>query len=150
MEAELSRDQGEEIDLIEAALIVKRHYKVFLAAFLATFIAGTVLAVLRQPYYDYSVAIEIGGNSLTTESGGIRTEGAFSTEGAFKLVAKPEDVESVLQNLIPTVLVEYAAKYPEAGLDATKIQVTIPNESQIVLVNMRGTLAKSDLYISML
>lgn len=89
--------QDSEMDLVDLYLSVKRHWAAMSLAFAVVLVAGILFAVTRPVQYNYSVVLELGGNStdvdglktfVSPESVQAQVEEAYLPEITHKLAAK--------------------------------------------------------------
>lgn len=115
-----------EIDLIDLILLLRRNGRVFLIASVIGVLVGLGLSIAFSGRYEYSVTISLGG---------IRESG----KGFFNLIESPKTTMAEIKSaIIPAALTRFTQQYPEFAEDLPKIEVTIPDGSDIVVLSARG------------
>jgi capsular polysaccharide biosynthesis protein len=124
----------DEINLVDLWLVLVRRRKVVFAVTAVCLIAGIALALILPRKYEYTTSIEIGSRASGTK---------------VALIEPPETVlAKVQESYIPLVRQEYLSQHPEKTR-APKIEVSIPKNSQILVLRSKGPKANAEVYQSL-
>ncbi|MGH8373559.1 MAG: Wzz/FepE/Etk N-terminal domain-containing protein [Gammaproteobacteria bacterium] len=123
---------GDEIDLADLIVVLFKYKHVFLICFVILLLAGIAAAVVHKPKYDYSVSVQIGQISQFGQSN----------------VTPVEDPKTAIAKInggfIPEMLAKYRAAHPDDQRDY-KFNVTNPDGSNLVVLDVKGTPAQGQL-----
>lgn len=124
--------QTGEIDLVNLLVALLRHKWYFIVPFILLVLLGITAAILPTPKYTYSAVVQIGQVAQPGQSSAIPIE-------------DPRAVISKIRSaLIPEILSEYRIAHPDDPKDY-KIDVSSPDNSNVVVISVNGTSAQEPL-----
>ncbi len=119
---DISRYQDDEISLIDLWLTLVKRKSLVLGITAFMLVAGTVLAFLKPPKYEYRTSVEIGSRIVADKSVAIE---------------QPENtLAKVQESYVPAVLLAYGRAN---GDEVLEIKSRIPKNSEIVILTAKGT-----------
>ena len=128
--------EEDSINLIDLWLELAKHRAVIFGAIAIALIAGLLVAFLLPQKYSYTTGIEIGSTLEENGSG-----------GTVRLIDKPETVlAKVKESYIPQTQREFRAAHPTNN-SLYKIDVRAPKNSQLIVLETKGTENNSAIYL---
>ena len=132
---ETSYSTENEISLIDLAMVLVNRKKLIIQIFTVFVILGIAAALLIPKKYSYSTSIEIGSQII---------------DGSVKSFESPQTLLAKLQhNFIPQTLNEHQLSNP-ADENKYKIKASVPKNSDIIVLEVKGTKKQADLMKSLL
>lgn len=128
MDQSEQREKNPELDLIDIWMIVRRHLRSFMVIFAIVFLLGIVAAIFREPKYDYTAVVQLGGFRNPTT-------GEF-----VPLIPVDQAIDIFQSTIVPSVLQKYAAAHLEFRPDSFRFELSSTKAGSAVLLQTRGTL----------
>ena len=128
--------EEDSINLIDLWLELAKHRAVIFGSIAIALIAGLLVAFLLPQKYSYSTTIEIGSTLEENGSG-----------GTVRLIETSETVlAKIKESYIPLIQQEFRAAHP---MDESlyKIDVRAPKNSQLIVLEAKGTKNNSAIYL---
>lgn len=129
--------EEDSINLIDLWLELAKYRSVIFGSVALTLIAGFLVAFLLPQKYSYSTSIEIGSTLVTNNS-----------SETVQLIDKPDTVlAKINESYIPLVQQEFRTNNPS---DKTiyKMDVRTPKNSQLIIIEAKGTENNSEIYLN--
>jgi LPS O-antigen subunit length determinant protein (WzzB/FepE family) len=128
--------EEDSINLVDLWLELAKHRSIIFSITALALIAGLLIAFLQPQKYSYSTSIEIGSTSQANGSG-----------ESLRLIDQPETVlAKIKESYIPLAQQEYRKSHP-ADTSLYKIDVRAPKNSQLIVLEAKGTENNSPAYL---
>lgn len=125
----------EDINMINLAIVLVQHKFLITAFFIVFSVLGVALALFTPQTYSFSTTIEVGNQLI---------------DGAVVPFESPPALSAKLQyNYIPLILSEYKKSHPD-DKGEYKIGSSVPADSNITLLETKGTEDQADTLINFL
>jgi len=126
---EASYTAGDEISLVDLAMVLVRRKVMIISIFIVFIVSGITLALLIPRTYTFSTTIEIGSQIIS---------------GSIKPFESPQALLAKLQySYIPQILSEHKQSHPD-DKNKYRINSSVPSGSNITLLEIKGTEDQAD------